>query len=331
MPMARNGRKTKRPVEIAQLRLIAKVARMYHEGGVRQPQIATELSLSQARVSRLLRQAAEIGVVRTVVTLPPGVYTDLEERLQEKFSLRDAVVVDAEGARGQVIPALGAATAQYLNSTLMGGEILGVSSWSATLLAVAEAMPARSSSPLRQVVQIVGGHGDPSVQVQANRLTGELAAVTGAQPVFLPTPGLVSSPALRRALVKDPSIGDVMKSWKELDLALVGIGSLEPSPLLRQSGNALIQAEQDQLRNTGAVGDVCLRFFDVHGASVKAPLDERVMSITPADLMRVPRRVGVAGGASKYRAIRAALRGAWVNILVTDLDSARGLVEDTED
>jgi len=130
--------------------------------------------------------------------------------------------------------------------------------------------------------------------------------------------------------VQDPSIGDVMKSWKELDLALVGIGSLAPSPLLRQSGNALTQAEQDQLRNAGAVGDVCLRFFDTSGATVKTPLDERVMSITPADLMQVPRRVGVAGGASKYRAIRAALRGAWVNVLVTDLDTGRALVEDTE-
>src|SRR5206468_11279487 len=91
----------KRPVESAQLRLIAKVARMYHEGGIRQPQIAAELSMSQARVSRLLRQASEIGVVRTVVTLPPGVYTDLEDRLQDRYGLRDAVVVDAEGARGQ--------------------------------------------------------------------------------------------------------------------------------------------------------------------------------------------------------------------------------------
>ena len=126
----------KRPVETAQLRLIAKVARMYHEGGVRQPQIAAELNLSQARVSRLLRQASEIGVVRTVVTLPPGVYTDLEDSLQEKFGLRDAVVVDADG--GQVIPALGAATAQYLHATLTGGEVLGVSSWSATLLAAAD-------------------------------------------------------------------------------------------------------------------------------------------------------------------------------------------------
>jgi DNA-binding transcriptional regulator LsrR (DeoR family) len=317
----------KRPVEVAQLRLIAKVARMYHEGGIRQPQIATELNMSQARVSRLLRQASEIGVVRTVVALPPGVYTDLEERLQEKFGLRDAVVVDADGARGQVIPALGAATAQYLHATLMGGEVLGVSSWSATLLAAAQAMPARTSSRLDRVVQIVGGHGDPSVQVQANRLTGDLAAVTGARPVLLPAPGLVSSPALRRALVKDPAIGDVLRSWKELDLALVGIGSLEPSPLLRQSGNALTEGEQDQLRGAGAVGDVCLRFFDADGAFLSTPLDQRVVSIAPADLRHVPRRVGVAGGASKFRAIRAALRGGWVNVLVTDLDTARGLVE----
>jgi DNA-binding transcriptional regulator LsrR (DeoR family) len=64
------------------------------------------------------------------------------------------------------------------------------------------------------------------------------------------------------------------------------------------------------------------------GATVKTPLDERVMSIAPADLMQVPRRLGVAGGASKYRAIRAALRGAWVNVLVTDLDTARALAED---
>jgi DNA-binding transcriptional regulator LsrR (DeoR family) len=208
------GRAMKRPVEVAQLRLIAKVARMYYEGRVRQPQIAAELNMSQARVSRLLRQASDIGVVRTVVTLPPGVYTDLEEEIQQKFGLRDAVIVDAEGARGQVIPALGAATAQYLHATLTGGEVLGVSSWSATLLAAAAAMPARATSPLARVIQLVGGHGDPSVQVQANKLIGDLAAVTGAQPVLLPAPGLVSTPALRRALVKDPAIGDVMKSWR---------------------------------------------------------------------------------------------------------------------
>jgi DNA-binding transcriptional regulator LsrR (DeoR family) len=98
--------------------------------------------------------------------------------------------------------------------------------------------------------------------------------------------------------------------------------------LLRQSGNALSDAEQDQLRAAGAVGDVCLRFFDEDGMMLDTPLDQRVVSITPADLRQVPRRIGVAGGANKYRAIRAALRGGWVNVIITDLDTARGLAED---
>ncbi len=55
-----------------------------------------------------------------------------------------------------------------------------------------------------------------------------------------------------------------------------------------------------------------------------------MVSITPADLRQAPRRIGVAGGANKYRAIRAALRGGWVNVLITDLDTARGLAQDAD-
>lgn len=52
------------------VRLLVKVARMYHERGVRQPEIAAQLSMSQPRVSRLLKEAVERGVVRTVVVSP---------------------------------------------------------------------------------------------------------------------------------------------------------------------------------------------------------------------------------------------------------------------
>ena len=58
-------------------RLITKVARMYHERGIRQVDIAETLHLSQARVSRLLKRATELGIVRTVVAVTQGVHTDL--------------------------------------------------------------------------------------------------------------------------------------------------------------------------------------------------------------------------------------------------------------
>jgi DNA-binding transcriptional regulator LsrR (DeoR family) len=142
-----------------QLRLLAKVARMYHERGVRQPQIAAELRLSQPRVSRLLKQAAELGIVQTVVVLPP----------QGRYGLRDAVVVDTEGTGGDVLPAIGAATAVYLDTTLTGGEIIGISSWSETLLSAMDVMRPKAMRVAEQIVQLFGGVGNPTVQVQATR------------------------------------------------------------------------------------------------------------------------------------------------------------------
>ncbi|MET0864695.1 MAG: sugar-binding transcriptional regulator [Nakamurella sp.] len=321
------GKPVRQP-EPDQLRLLGKVARMYHERGIRQPQIAAELSLSQARVSRLLRQATELGIVRTVVTMPAGTFTDIEDQIQDRYDLRDVIVVDAGGSGGDVMPALGAATADYLDVTLTGGHVIGVSSWSETLIAAVDAMTPKPSPVVDQVVQILGGLGDPAVQMQATRLTDRLANLTGGTPVFLSAPGMVGTPAARKAMMNDPSISAVTALWKKLTVALVGIGSLEPSPLLRRSGNAISEAEQDELRARGAVGDVCFRYFDADGQQVRSKLDERLIGITADELLAIPRRIGVAGGQRKFSAIRAALRGQWINVLITDLTMARRLAED---
>jgi DNA-binding transcriptional regulator LsrR (DeoR family) len=311
-----------------QLRLLAKVARMYHERGVRQPQIAADLHISQSRVSRLLTQAAELGIVRTTVTLPSGVYTDLEENLTERYGLADCIVVDADGSSGAVLPALGAATAAYLSDTLTDGDKVGISSWSATLLATVEAMrPKNKGGTVDLVTQLVGGVGDPRVQLEATRLLDRFATVTGARPLFLPTPGLVTDPAVRRALLQDPAVIGVQRAWKELTVALVGIGSVQPSPLLQRSGNAIDPAQQAELQELGAVGDVCLRFFDRNGRLIDSPFNDRILGISPEELKSVPRRIGVAGGSNKLEAIHAAVRGGWVNTLITDLDTARHMVQ----
>jgi len=310
-----------------QLRLMSKIARMYHERGIRQPQIAAELHISQSRISRLLRQAVELGIVKTIVTLPGGVYTDLEENLAQRYHLADVALVDADGASGDVIPALSGTAATYLTETLATGDVVGISSWSATLLATAETMRPKNGASVDVVTQLVGGVGDPRVQVSANRLLDRFSTVTGARPVFMPAPGLVTDPAARRALLQDPSVAPALKAWQRLSVALVGIGSLTPSPMLRSSGNATDPDQQDKLRRLGAVGDVCLRFFDEDGQLVASEFNDRVLGITPEQFRQVPRRIAVAGGSEKTGAIHAALAGGWINILITDLETARRLLD----
>jgi DNA-binding transcriptional regulator LsrR (DeoR family) len=304
--------------------MLTRVARMYHEEGLPQREIASRLSLSQSRVSRMLRRASETGIVRTVVTVPPEVHADLEDELRAAYALRDVVVVDDDS-----LPALGAATAAYLDATVAAGERIGIASWSATLMAAADAMSTPVASHAEEVTQLVGGVGNPAVQFRATGLTARLAELTGAKAVPLPAPGLVREASLRDALVRDPSVAGVMAGWDRLTLAVVGIGGLAPSALLEQSGNAICASELDDLRARGAVGDICFRFFDADGAVVPSPLDARVLGIAAERLQAIPRRIGVAGGAQKYPAIRAALRGGWINVLITDAASAQRLAEES--
>lgn len=310
------------------IRLLTKVARMYHERGLRQPQIAEHLHISQPRVSRLLKQAVAAGIVRTAVITPRGVHAELEEAVEQRYGLSEVVVADTDGLTEEraVTQAIAAAAAVYLETTISRDDRIGISSWSATLLATVEAMHPAPSLAAEKVVQILGGVGTSSAQSQATRLTGGLARNTRAEAVYLVAPGLVATPSMRDALVREPTIAEVLKACEDLTVALVGVGSLEPSTLLRESGNAIAAEEEHRLRDQGAIGDVCMRFFDAAGNHLPSALDDRVLGIG-ADLLRaVPRRVGVAGGERKWGAIRAALLGGWLSVLITDQATADELI-----
>ena len=307
------------------LRLLGRVARMYHERDMTQQQIAEQLGLSQARVSRLLKEATDRGIVRSVVVLPDGVNAELEDAVEQRFGLTDVVVVDTAGSSDPA-RALGAAAAGHLDVSLVGSDVVGVSSWSGSLVAAVELMRPQLQPHARLVVQMFGGVGDPDVQIQATRLTGRLAQVLQAQPLYMPSPAIVGNPATCTALLSDPSVAPVVAAWEAMSVSLVGIGSVEPSPLLQRSGNALSLEESEQLAVAGAVGDVCLRYFDEAGASVVSPVDDRLMGMSADQIRAVPRRIAVAGGMPKVRAIRAALLGGWVSVLVTDREVAASLL-----
>ena len=310
------------------LSLIVQAARMYHEQGMSQPEIAKKLSVSQSRISRWLKAAEERGIIRTIVLAPDGVYPELEEGVRDLFSLRHVVVADAADDEQAIMAALGSAAAIYLETTLADAARVGISSYSGSLMATVDAMLPLKKRQVDEIVQVMGGIGKSDVQMRATQVADRLARLTGATPRFLPTPGLVSSVPARDALFADPIVQDIAKEWGRLTDVLVGIGSISPSELLRSSGNSISESEMNELRRHGAVGDVAMRFFDDSGELVQSELNDRVIGIGVNELRRVPRRVGIAGGSRKFHAIRAALRGGWVDVLITDQTTARRLLSD---
>ena len=314
---------------IDELRLMAKVARLYYEQGMRQSEIGESLHLSQPTVSRLLNRAEQEQIVRVMVSVPHGVYTDLEEALVAAFGLHDAVVADCvrDDDDESVQRDVGRAAAYYLETTLDQGECIGVSSWSGTIMAMVDVMHQIPRPIDAKVVQILGGAGEPQAKVHAAYLTSRLAELVRGKATFLPAPGLVDSADVRQVLLNDSSIHEVIKSFGEITLALVGIGTVEPSPLLASSGNILSAEELDMLRAHGAVGDILYRFFDAEGNPVHTPLADRVTGMDLDQLRRVRRVVGIAGGARKLAAIRGALKGGVINTLITDRFTAERLVQ----
>jgi DNA-binding transcriptional regulator LsrR (DeoR family) len=310
-----------------EIRQIAKIAGLYYQRGMRQADIAAQMSLSQSTVSRLLKRAEQEHIVRITVSVPPGAHTELETQLETGYGLKEAVVVDTVGDDEQVLRDLGSAAAFYLESTLKAGDVIGISSWSATLLAMVDAMQPLPRSTSAEVVQILGGVGNPAAEVHAAHLTGRLAAFTHGSAVFLPAPGVAGSDEAARIYMDDPFVRSAAETFERVTLALVGIGTVEPSRLLASSGNIFSKEELDLLRARGAVGDICLRFFDRQGQRVLTPLDERVIGIRPEQLSKVVRSVGIAGGQRKHDAIGGALASGWINVLITDLGTAEALVD----
>lgn len=310
-----------------ELRMIARVAQMYHVEGQRQAAIAQHLCISQATVSRMLKKAQEEEIVRTTVVSPSGTYTDLAAELRNRFDLPEAIVVECTEDRiGAVMARIGEAAAYFLEATLQSGEIIGVSSWSETILRMVDNIHPMKNGKARYVVQTLGGMGDPTVQTHANQLTTRLAKLTGAEPHLLTAPGVAQSREAKLVLLGDTYVRETMDLFGKITLSIVGIGAMEPSGMLARSGNVFSSRELAEIAEVGGVGDISLRFFDEHGRFVKTPLDERVIGMTLEEMSRIDRVIALAGGQAKTVAIRGALRTGVIDLLITDKFTAERLV-----
>lgn len=311
----------------AEVRLMTKIAQLYYEQGLRQQEITDKLKIHQSTISRLLKRARSEGLVRISVAVPTGIYSDVEDALEKRYGIQEAIVVDTVTGEDHAARDLGAAAAFLFETRVKPGMVIGISSWSRSLIAMLDSLHQSDQGREGTVVQILGGVGNPGSQYHANRLAQDLASRIGADSVLLQAPGLVATPEARDVLSRDPSVKLASNFFNKLDIALVGVGAVKPSALLASSGNIFSLAELKKIESQGAVGDICLRFFDATGEPIRSALMDRVIGIDLPTLKRAKTVVGIAGGTRKLAAIHAALLGGWINVLVTDRHTAEDLLK----
>lgn len=312
-----------------ELRQLIKIASLYYDEGVNQSVIAKNLNLSQSQVSRALNRCVKEGWVKISVVQPPNIFVQIENEIQNIFGCDQVIVVDVPDGASQdnIRTAIGSSAAHYMQTTLQANELIGVSSWSETIRAMVDNMhplPGKAKG----VIQILGGVGHNG-NLQANLLTHSMANLLDTKSYLLPATSIERSVEDKKRNLESPEMKEVVDKFDEVTLALVGIGSIDPSMLLRNSGNVYQEEMTNELTRRGAVGDICLHYFDSNGLPVLSEQEDPVTAMSLSQIKRCDRVVGLAGGLDKVQAIKGALKGGYLDVLITDRITATALLENS--
>jgi DNA-binding transcriptional regulator LsrR (DeoR family) len=314
-------------VDTEQRKLLYKLAVAYYEDGLTQKQIGKRFGVSRIKVSRLLRQARQEKIVNIHITPVDDANIDLERVLCQKYGLDEVIAVPVKN--GQAVDfyhELGVAAADTLQRSLQNKEVIAIT-WGRTLKAVVNNLPAMTKPEIR-VVQALGGINSPDVEINGSELARKLAQIVGARPILLSSPGLVASREIRDALIKDPQISRVIDLAARADIALVGVGALNLESLARRY-NIISRDDFERLKARDVIGDIGLRYFNSQGEQVDDELHDRTIGLDLNQLRKVKRVIGVTGGPDKVESIRAALKGKLINVLITDDNTGKALLENS--
>jgi DNA-binding transcriptional regulator LsrR (DeoR family) len=298
--------------------LLAQIASWYYEDNLDQEAIAQRVGRSRSMVSRLLQEARELGLVEIRVRYPLMTDGELSAHLCETFSLSEAcVLAEPPTDYSVLLRQLGELGARCLQPRLHNGIRIGMS-WGTALYEVVRAMPTMSLRDA-MVIQVIGavGHGDP--MVDGLELARWLAQKLGASFRSLHAPLVVENDAVAGGLLRDRAIAEVLGLAREVEVALVGVGTIDPPQLssLWRPGY-LTETDLKRIQQSGIVADMLGRLLDANGGWADVPFNRRVIGIDLDTLRSIPTVIAVAGGVAKARAILAALRGGYVDILITD-------------
>jgi DNA-binding transcriptional regulator LsrR (DeoR family) len=304
--------------------LILRVAWLYHVEGLTQSDIAELLEMPRSRVIKLLRDGFDSGAISIQLSDKRFNCLALEADLKRELELKDAFVMPTPQEANRLTALLGQAAANYLPKILEDGMTLGTA-WGATLLEAAKHFRALERDH-SAVVMMMGGITDSLPAVNPNDIARMFAARLAGRMYYLCAPVLLENPSLRDALLQDTSIKTPLALARACNVALLGAGTVTPDATLTTAG--IVSGPQlAELRAKGAVGDLLARYYNAHGEPVRTEFDSRVVGLELADLRAIDTTVLVAGGLAKVPAILGALRGGYINTLITDEVTASKLLE----
>lgn len=313
-------------------RLIYKVCSLYYEDDMRQQEVSDYLGISRATVSRMLQKGKESGIVRVEVINPVQFsYNKLEKALERKYGLKEVIVVESSAldTKTESVSRMYERAALYLSQFFKDGDWIGVT-MGHTLHNIVKTNRAFEKDKKLMFVPIVGGIGQSTidkVDVQSNRIAQEFSRKFGGTYTQFLSPAVFSEQKVMEYFLKEKSISYIFDDFQKLDTLIMGIGIPQRVESTLVRAGYITGENLEAFARDGMAGDIALHFFDEDGNTEKfREFNDRVAGMPLEMVKKVRNRIGIAGGENRAEAIRGAIKGGYINMLITNIDAAERLL-----
>jgi DNA-binding transcriptional regulator LsrR (DeoR family) len=296
--------------------LMAKVAWYYYMEDMTQQNIAEHLGMSRMRVIKLLEKARKTGIVQFQIRSNQNKKLDLERELVQKFNLKDTYIVPTNPNKEEINETIAKGAAMYIGNRITDNSFINFGYGDT---------PSRTLNHLASNVDCAVSYVSLTGGVHYY-LPNAQSSIFSAKLYLMPSPLIASSQEMAEAIKNEASIQEISNMTKLASMTIVGIGAMNDNATIIKSG---ILSPNDflLLGMKGAVGDILSHFIDKDGNLIENEYESRLISTSLPTIRDLDNVIGVAAGENKISAIRAALKGGYIDVLITDEDTARNLVE----
>lgn len=307
---------------------LAEIAQLYYEEHRTQAEIASLFGLSRVRITRLLQDAKELGVVEINIHYMMDRHYEMERQLSDRFPLTNVWVLNnrhiarkgTSHYRENVSLALHELAASYLRSMIKKDILLGIS-WGNDISGTAQSLCPCEPVDYR-LVQLSGSATFSNPQFSAQSIMSLLSTKTGGTEHFLNIPFLVTNAESRRTLMQDRWNSQTLKMQIFCDAALFEVSPMEHCTA---EPNWLGYMDDAYFKNAcanGAIGLICGRFFDIEGKEVNCRWNESAVGISLKNFKYIKEKVCVCADPACADILREALKLGFVDTLIVDGSTA---------
>ena len=298
--------------------LMVKAVWYYYFENMTQQAIADRLSISRMRVIKLLENARQTGVIQFRLRSDGVGVMEQSRELMDRYHLKDVFLIpETSGAETHPNESIARAGAMYIADRLSDDACISVG-YGDTLSRTINHLATMVQSPVT-CISLTGG--------VSNYLPNTRSNVFNAKLYLMPAPLLASSAEMAGAMREENSVSEIIRMSDLSSFTLVGIGALGENATIFHSG-LLGPTDMFFLKMNHAVGDVLGHFIDKDGQLIHTPIEDRLISTPLEHIREMSNVIGLAAGADKIEAIRAVLRGGYLDILITDEATANLLLKD---